>query len=338
MNRVYKLFKGLLGLVILIGVFCVAPKITLAGTYGFSPSTNNIFLGDTFSVQIFVNTSGDSVNALSGSVNYPTSILEPVSISTSESINFWIKQPSFKNGNISFEGIALDPGFSGNRVSVLTATFRAKKIGISEIKFTEGAILKNDGLGTNVISGLSTLQIKVSGEQQKPLIETEVETTEQSNEEIFPGGDLFSLPVITDYSSVVSKGDRLFVKGVGEPNALTLIQFQLLSKKTLGEKMLNIFGRRRQLLSDVYIINNPDGSFEYTSNQDVVPGVYTAVPFFVGQGTSNKEPGLGAQLSILGGSREGLFANAINLSIVLIPVLLIGLIATIIYRRKKDNY
>jgi len=310
------------------------PFSSNAAIFGFSPSTTKIVPLDTFSVQVFVNTSGEAINAVSGLVTYSDMMIEPTSIVVSDTVTSWINEsPKVSKGSISFEGITFDPGFSGGRKLLFTVFFKAKKTGISEIRLTEGSILKNDGFGTNVLDGLSTLQIKILERFSNSTISGNTYTP-QSLDDV--SNKISALPVIIDYSSVVYPGGKLFVKGLGEPNALTLIEFQLVSKKTFGDKLLDMLGQRRHTISDVYIINNSDGSFEYTSNSEAIPGVYTAIPFFVGQGTSTKEPGLGAQLNVLSDSGEYTFVSLVNMLTLIIPLILIALISAVIYRRRSN--
>jgi hypothetical protein len=103
-----------------------------------------------------VNTQSDTlpINAVSGIVAFDSTRLEALSVSKVGSIiSLWVKEPSFTNsgGNISFEGIVLNPGFSGSG-NVLSVTFRAKTSGTTELSFGKSSVLANDGSGTEVLS------------------------------------------------------------------------------------------------------------------------------------------------------------------------------------------
>jgi len=120
----------------------------------FSPSSGSYHKGENFSVSVFVR-SDTSINATEGVLMFPTRYVETIRVSKNSSIiNFWIQEPSFSNagetGNVSFEGVVLNPGFTGPAGKVLDITFRAKNEGIADLKFLRAAILANDGLGTNV--------------------------------------------------------------------------------------------------------------------------------------------------------------------------------------------
>lgn len=130
-----------------------------SASLSFSPSSGQYEVGKNFSVTFLANTDGKTMNASSGTITFPTSNLEVVSISKTGSIfSLWVQEPTFSNasGTINFEGVVLNPGFSGNGGKLLTVTFKPKTAGSAQVKFNTGSILANDGLGTNIASTLST--------------------------------------------------------------------------------------------------------------------------------------------------------------------------------------
>lgn len=120
------------------------------------PARGPIQVGKTFTIPVLVTTgTGESMNAVSGTVSFPTDELQVVSLSSSGIIDQWTQKPSFSNANgtVSFEGISYNPGYSGTNGTALTITFRAIAAGTSEISFASPTILANDGLGTDITSG-----------------------------------------------------------------------------------------------------------------------------------------------------------------------------------------
>ena len=110
-------------------------------------------MGENFTVAVLVN-SDQSINAVSGVLDFPTEYLQVVSLNKTNSIiNLWVQNPSFSNtgdrGDVRFEGIKLNPGFVGSGGQIIDIVFRVKKIGSAEVYFTESSILANDGLGSN---------------------------------------------------------------------------------------------------------------------------------------------------------------------------------------------
>lgn len=158
--------KGLLiGGALLFVVFGILPTVAYAANFYFSPSSGNYVQGENFTISVLVNTE-QSINAVSGVVTFPTEYVEVIALSTVDSIvNLWVLNPSFSNGgdtgNVTFEGIILNPGYSGSYGKIVNIVFRIKKVGVASLLFSESAILANDGKGTNVVSsgGLATFNL-----------------------------------------------------------------------------------------------------------------------------------------------------------------------------------
>ncbi len=150
-------------------VFSVLPGVVSAASFGVVPSTASRSVEETFTTTIYVESIDQSINAVSGTLAFPASSVEVVSISRANSIvTLWVQEPTFSNttGTISFEGVVLNPGYQGAQGTVLSVTFRAKKAGSAALTFTTGAILANDGLGTNVASSFGSGAFTISGATQ----------------------------------------------------------------------------------------------------------------------------------------------------------------------------
>ena len=141
---------------ILIFAFCI-PGVVSAATLYFSPSSGEYTVGKTFSVSIYVSSADQAMNAASGVISFPSDKLEVTSLSKTGSIfNLWVQEPSFSNsaGTVNFEGIILNPGFTGSNGQVVTITFRTKAAGNTPLTFSSGSALANDGKGTNILTGI----------------------------------------------------------------------------------------------------------------------------------------------------------------------------------------
>lgn len=136
-------------------LFLVVPQFSLAATLDVSPISVSVSQGQMVKVAVTVSTS-DAINAVSGTLNFPTSLLQVSSVSKASSVlTLWVQDPSYSNGSgtISFSGVAPNPGFTGTRGNVVTVTFVGKKQGTATLTFSGGAqVLANDGNGTNVLS------------------------------------------------------------------------------------------------------------------------------------------------------------------------------------------
>jgi hypothetical protein len=95
------------------------------------------------------------MNAVSFKISYPEDLLRFVSLSkTGTIINLWVQEPKGGNGEVLAEGIVLNPGFTGSKGKILNITFKALNSGKADLIFLSGAVLANDGLGTNILKNM----------------------------------------------------------------------------------------------------------------------------------------------------------------------------------------
>jgi len=138
-------------------VFLLFPTLCFAATLFFTPASGTYTQGQPLSLSVYVGSQTESVNAASGVISFPRDLLEVTSISKNQSIvSLWVQEPSFSNSNgtVNFEGIMLNPGFTGQSGKILTINFRVKTPGRASISFASGSVLANDGAGTDVLSKL----------------------------------------------------------------------------------------------------------------------------------------------------------------------------------------
>src|SRR3990167_3011250 len=149
--------------ILLLGVVFVSSNYTSAqsGSLYFSPSSGSVIAGQNFSIVIRVNTGGVAINAPEGSVVFDSAKIQITSISKSGSIfTIWAEEPKFSNaeGTVEFAGGVPNPGYSGASGTVFTVNFKAKTAttikGYTDIVMVSGAILANDGEGTNILASL----------------------------------------------------------------------------------------------------------------------------------------------------------------------------------------
>lgn len=181
--------KHLLAFLALVCV-CI-PTSTLAASLTLSPGSTSVFVGNISTVSIKVNTDGLPINNAEGVIQFPSDLLEVVSISKNSSIfTFWVEEPSFSNstGRIVFNGGAANPGFNGSNGTIASVVFKAKKQGTASVLFTDGSVRKNDGLGTDILSLKSGSMITIN--QSQP-IETPTEPAPESSSKVI------SKPVIS---------------------------------------------------------------------------------------------------------------------------------------------
>ncbi len=145
--------------------FAISPAFVSAANLYFSQPSGYYEVGKTFSIRVIVASADQPTNAVSGVVSFPKDKLEVVSISKVGSIiNLWVQDPSFSNtdGTINFEGIVLNPGFTGEAGRIITVNFKAKKDGLVLLNFQSGSVLANDGKGTNILKNLDNAQFTIN--------------------------------------------------------------------------------------------------------------------------------------------------------------------------------
>ena len=155
-----------------------------AANLDISPNSQNASTGDIVSVSVTVSTSGQAINAVSGVLSFPKNLLEVTSISATGSIvNFWATEPKFSNsaGTVTFEGVIMSPGFTGNNGRVIKINFKAKSTGNANLQFDTTSILANDGSGTELASGKGSATLTI---KEKKLPEPKVVPIEQKVEPV----------------------------------------------------------------------------------------------------------------------------------------------------------
>ncbi len=172
-------------------------KTVLAADLLFSPSLSNYKINDKFSLEVVVSSPNQSLNAVSGTITFTPDKLKVISLSKKNSIiDFWIRPPSFSNskGQIYFEGIIFNHGFQGKRGKILTINFEAKSSGIFKINFQKGAILANDGKGTNILENLGEATISISAlSTNLPSSDKETTFLDQNTTDVPLAPSIFSL-------------------------------------------------------------------------------------------------------------------------------------------------
>lgn len=147
---------------LLVAGFFSATHSVSAASLTFVPSVSSYSVNDAVRVRVAVS-SDASINAVSAKVSYPSEILSLTSISKAGSIiNLWAQEPSYSNstGTATFEGVILN-GYAGGGGTVVTLIFKAKAPGVATLKFLQGAVLANDGNGTELSSTKGTSTVTV---------------------------------------------------------------------------------------------------------------------------------------------------------------------------------
>ncbi|MDO8407622.1 MAG: cohesin domain-containing protein [bacterium] len=141
------------------------PALTSAATLTLVPLPTHIGSGDSVQVTALIE-SQESVNAFSGSFEYPPS-MEPLSISDGSSIvSIWIERPTAPaagnmSGTIRFAGVT-PGGFSGTGGKLFSVVFRATTPGIATFSISDVKVLRDDGAGSSEPTSASSLTLRVA--------------------------------------------------------------------------------------------------------------------------------------------------------------------------------
>lgn len=143
------LFKTFFIIVLLF----IMPAFASAASLYLSPEADSYTTGKTFSARIRVS-SPQAINAVSGTLNFPTDKLQVTSVSKAGSIlTLWVQDPTYSNGagTVNFEGVVPNPGYSGTGGLVAVVNFRVVGAGTAIVNFSSNSqVLANDGSGTNL--------------------------------------------------------------------------------------------------------------------------------------------------------------------------------------------
>lgn len=163
--------------ILTVSLFCFPfEALAIGASLYLAPSTGTYTVGNTFSVQVRVNTGGVAVNAVDGSLVFNPDKLEVASIRKDESVfNLWVQEPSYSNalGSISFGGGRPTPGYTGSSGTIVTITFRAKTatLDTANVTFAGGSALADDGKGTNILTNMGSGAYRLVARETGPLEE-----------------------------------------------------------------------------------------------------------------------------------------------------------------------
>ncbi len=172
----FKIKTTVLCFVFIIFLF---PLTSKAATLSAESTITSVNVGENVTVNIFVESSDQAINAASGVLVFPKDLLQVVSVSKTGSVfGMWVSEPSYSNeaGSVNFEGIILNPGFKGSSGKIMSVIFQAKKAGNITFNLTSGQVLANNGQGTNVFRSFSYVPFSVGNYPNTTPFENDVVT------------------------------------------------------------------------------------------------------------------------------------------------------------------
>src|SRR5438132_1560557 len=88
--------------------FLFAPQILFAATLQVSIARSEVSAGDSLVAAVLVSSTDQALNAISGTLSFPSELLAVSSVSKAGSIlTLWVQEPTFSNqdGTINFGGV-----------------------------------------------------------------------------------------------------------------------------------------------------------------------------------------------------------------------------------------
>jgi hypothetical protein len=301
----------------------------------FDIANKTINKGDEVTVSIRVNTGNRPVNAVSGSFKIPKNF-ELQSIETTDSIlDFWVNEPKALNNVVSFQGVAVKKSYQGANGLIFTIRGIATASPTLTFNFSEGSVLSDDGLGTNVLGllnkGLFAVRdiVLVAG-TTKPTVVTNNSGVNTTSPNLAlnntPTVTPIIPPVITSISPPIDQSQSFSLLGKGTPNVLTKIDFQDITEPSFGRSFVQSVITDRVKLSDVEIQNDSGGIFSYVSPHNLVTGVYNVVPSYVSPDKAESIVGNGVKVFITENTLSKILIIIINALVLVIPVMTLVLL------------
>jgi hypothetical protein len=174
--------RGLIFLVVglvLLSVFGLT-KLALAdeASLFLSPASESFLVGETFSVEVMVDTGDTFINAAHAHINFPSEKLKVSSISKENSIfTLWPEEPtvsdSVEKEYVYFSGGLPQPGFNGTG-KIVTIHFEAKEEGSVNLSLCEASVLACDGKGTDILTFIKEAKYSIQGKTSLAKLEPNI--------------------------------------------------------------------------------------------------------------------------------------------------------------------
>ena len=148
---------------ILIFAFCFLNYHFASAAVLYSQAANqDVYVGQTFVVDWFIDSEGQSINTVDLKLDYSKDTLDPVDMTAGNSVvSLWLDYPKAADGVVELTG-GIPNGVQDSRIPVFRSVFRAKSAGTAYIKLDpNSAVLRNDGSGTSDLLKFKNLEFTV---------------------------------------------------------------------------------------------------------------------------------------------------------------------------------
>ncbi len=144
-------------------VFSVsALKVQGAEIY-FGANNKELGLNEKLEIGVFLDTKGQSINAIEGEILFPSDLLDFKGIINGGSVvSLWVKNPYLSSdGKVSFSGVT-PGGVNTPKAYLFSLLFSAKKTGKATLSTDNEKILLNDGTGSKTSVTKAPLILNIS--------------------------------------------------------------------------------------------------------------------------------------------------------------------------------
>ncbi len=160
----YCIFHGGSGGVGQSGTIIVTSTASASATasLSLSPSTQTLKVNDSFTVDIRLNTGGQTVTAMASNLNFDNSKLQVLAVDSSSSAFGVTAEEVISSNVIKISRGQVVPGILSGNALVARITFKAMASGTANVNFSLTApgsgpsrVIKNDGLGTDILGSVT---------------------------------------------------------------------------------------------------------------------------------------------------------------------------------------
>lgn len=132
------------------------PGAAHAAELSITPPLGPVRAGDTFTVNVLLNTGVDSANAVEGRISASANLKILRADTHASVVSLWAEAPAVSGNTVHFAGVipggykgTLSPDWVGYRPgAVLTLILTARNEGAASVSLSEATVLANDGQGT----------------------------------------------------------------------------------------------------------------------------------------------------------------------------------------------
>ncbi len=153
------------GCLLVAVLFFIFPASAQAARVFFEPTESTHAVGDTFSVDVRIDTEGETINALDLGIIYPPLVNVAGINKTGSAIQLWVFEPNFTSTGIFLTG-GNPSGISGSNKIIARLSLQAKAIGDGIFQLSPNStVLLNDGQGTQAKLRISNPAIHIVPKQ-----------------------------------------------------------------------------------------------------------------------------------------------------------------------------